>query len=85
MPSNSEHCLPIAGGTTQLYAFLHGLAANVKDQLIAIDLPDNLDSLIALTAQIDITVYREKERFRSKYPANSISLWSTGTQARRIP
>lgn len=34
-------------------AFLHGLSPKVKDQLISLDIPDNLDGVIALTNKIN--------------------------------
>lgn len=39
--------------STVFDAFRHGLSPAIKDQLIAIDLPKQLDSLIALTIKID--------------------------------
>lgn len=69
-----------------LEAFLHGLAANVKDQLIALDLVDDLNSLIALMMKTGKRISdRNRERFRSRNPINPNSLRSAGKDARRAP
>ena len=47
-------------------AFLHGLAEPIKDQLISLELPSDLDSLISLSIRIDNCLQeREEERARS--------------------
>lgn len=46
-------------------AFLHGLAAKVKDKVILLEIPNNLDVVIALTNKIDRLMQdrgRAKER-----------------------
>ena len=46
-------------------AFLHGLSAPLKDQLAPLDLPADLDSVIAMAIRIDKRLTeREKERSR---------------------
>ena len=46
-------------------AFLHGLSASIKDVLIPLDLPSDLDSLIALAIRTDNRLV-ERERDRSR-------------------
>lgn len=42
-----------SGGCLELDTFLHGLTEELKDELVARELPTDLDSLIALTIRID--------------------------------
>lgn len=47
-------------------AFLHGLADQLKDQLTPLELPEDLESLIYLSAKIDNWLFeRERERLKS--------------------
>lgn len=49
-----------------LDAFLSGLSDSIKDQLIPLDLPEDLDSVIALAVRIDNRLAeRQKERFKN--------------------
>lgn len=46
-------------------AFLHGLASKIKDQLISLDNPDDLDGVIALSNKI---AQRLQDRERDRDP-----------------
>lgn len=47
-------------------AFLRGLSHKIKDQLIPLNIPKNLDSVIALTHKLDIRIQdRERERINA--------------------
>lgn len=57
--------------STLMDAFLHSLSRTRKDQLAPLDLPEELDSLIAFTIKIDKHIAeREKERFRYSFSAS---------------
>ena len=51
-------------------AFIHGLSDQIKDQLTPLDLPPDIDSLIALCAKIDNRLW-EREKERERRPARS--------------
>nr|XP_033466077.1 uncharacterized protein LOC117246330 [Epinephelus lanceolatus] len=53
--------------------FVQGLSENIKDQPVSIDLPEDLDSLIALSIKIDKRLSErelERGRFRVRSPLN---------------
>lgn len=57
-----------------LDAFHYGLSDAIKDQMVALDLPRDLDSLISLAIKIDLRL-KERERDRSTRRASPTRQW----------
>lgn len=53
-------------------AFLHGLSEKIKHQLVSLVIPEDLDSVIALTNKIDRHL-QERDRFKTPEPINQVS------------
>lgn len=60
--------------STSINASLHGLSNRVKDQLIVLDIPEDLDEVIAPTNKIARHILdRDKERDRINFPSRAQS------------
>ena len=62
-------------------AFFQGLSESVKDQLISTDLPEDLDSLIALAIKIDKRLTdRDQERGRLRARGSPLRRWRSNSR-----